>query len=343
MPRYAIMLSLLLTMAIVLVAPCLFAQDSVKQLPQSGIGIPELPHYDTLSPTQKTMMMMPATKKKYTDYPYYFRLNYDFFTTLMASFAENPVDPSIDKSNIYFYYNITLNNRLQLNQVRVNTYLFNEFGKRFYIDSVGTVSEDQYYFKNTFNYPIVKDKIDVNFMVNLKSQLWKHYDYMEDSLGHEVRYLYSSYYSPGYMLFGGGFTYNFWEGCTVELGIASGKITKIKNQMVFEERGSDMLFGIEKGNKRKMFFGLNLQTNILPKMLTKHLAWENYTQLFIPNQHIAEIKYYTLDFNNALHYLFLKYLRISIRTTVNYDLDIQEKPQIINQITVGFYLSNIIQ
>jgi|GEM_PF-1047659 len=336
-------------------APDLSAQDTVKQLSQDNTTIKQLSQDSTTTPetgrkelntttfVQQAEMTMPVPEKRYTDYPYYFQLRYDFYTTLMASFAKNPIDPSIDKSNVYFYYNITLNNRLQLKKVRINTYLFNEFGKRFYVDSISTVSEDLYYFKNTVNYPLGRDGINLNFLVNIKSQLWEHYDYMEDSTGREIRYLYSSYYTPGYMLFSGGLGCSFWEGSTIDLGIAGGKITKIKNQRIFEERGADVLYGVERGNKRKVVFGLNLQVNIMPKMINKHIAWENYTQLFVPNQHIGEVKYYTLDFNNAIHYLFLKYMRISLRTTINHDLDIQNKPQIINQVTLGFYLSNIVQ
>jgi len=349
-------LTLFLMLLFVIITHNLFAQDTIKLLSPDSATVkhlspdstekPETEKEETTTMTfvQQDEMTMPVPKKRYTDYPYYFQLQYDFYTTLMASFAKNPIDPSMDKSNMYFYYNVTLNNRLQLKKVRINTYLFNEFGKRFYLDSINTVSEDLYYFKNTLNYPLLgKDNINLNFMINIKSQLWEHYDYTLDSLDRAVRYLYSSYYTPGYMLFSGGLGYSFWEGCAIDFGIAGGKITKIKNQRIFEERGTDVLYGVEKGNKRKVVFGLNLQVNIMPKIINKHLAWENYTQLFIPNQHLGEVKYYTLDFNNAIHYLFLKYMRISLRTTINHDLDIQDKPQIINQITVGFYLSNIVQ
>jgi hypothetical protein len=211
------------------------------------------------------------------------------------------------------------------------------------VDSINTVSEDLYYFKNTFNYPIGKGGINLNALINIKSQFWNHYDYMEDNTGQSLKYLYSSYYTPGYMLFSGGMGCSFWEGSAIDLGIAGGKITKIKNQNIFEERGADVLYGVEKGQKRKVVFGLNLQLNIIPKMINKHIAWENYTQLFIPNQHLGEVQFYTLDLNNAIHYLFLKYMRISLRTTIIHDLDIQDQPQIINQVTLGFYLSNIVE
>lgn len=318
------------------------AQDTLSSIYASSNMLAK-DTFQLLSQEQKTLMNKRPPKKRYTEYPFYVQLNYDFFTTLMGSFAKNPIDPSIDKDNIYFYYNVTLNNRLQLNKVRINTYFFNEFGKRFYIDSLGTISEDQYYFKNTINYSLIRNKLDVNFMVNVKSQFWKHYDYREDSVGIQQRYLYSSYYTPGYTLFSGGFTYDFWEGSTVELGLASGKITKIRNQNIWDERETDILYGIEKGTKTKTIFGINLQVNMLPKMFGKHFCWENYTQFFIPNEHFLDIKNCTLDFNNAVHFLFLKYMRISLRTEINYDITIQEKPQIINQFSVGFYLSNVIQ
>jgi len=280
--------------------------------------------------------------KPKTEYDLYWILNYDLYATFSAMKSENVIDIG-EADNLYLYYNLTFSNRLYFKEFRLNTYFFNEYGYRNYLDSISLKTEDLYYFKNTINYPIIKDHLDFNFMINIKSQFWKTYAFKEDSVGGLNTYLYSSYFSPGYILYSSGLTYSFWKGNTIELGLISGKFTKIKNQNIFNTRESSKLYGIGKGSKSEVVFGLNLQGNITPKKLTKNLYWENYTQIFAPNKQLEAIHHYTFDINNAVHYLFLKYLRVSLRTKVFYDAQIQEKPQLINQISFGFYLANIVQ
>jgi hypothetical protein len=120
--------ALILITCLAFTASKVSAQDTLKQVSSQYVtdGKPESNSENAEIAIQAAGMNMPVSKKRYTDYPYYFQLRYDFYTTLMASFARNPIDPNIDKSNVYFYYNITLNNRLQLNKVRINTFLFNE-------------------------------------------------------------------------------------------------------------------------------------------------------------------------------------------------------------------------
>lgn len=320
--------------------PC----QSIPDLPIGFINAKTLapPCFDTLS-RQKMQRILNPTAKKFYDYPYYFWLHYDFYTTVMASFAKNPVDPNTEHSNIYFYYNVTLNNRLQLKSFRVNTYFFNEFGKRFFMDSISALDADKYYLKNTFSKALIKDKFSLSTMLNIQSQFWRHYDYREDGKGQRRRYLTNNYFTPGYILFSAGFTYDFWKGSSITLGLASGKITKLRDASIWDSRPADVLYGVEAGHKIKTIYGINLQVNILPKKIGKQFVWVNNSELYLPNEHLGSIKYYTLHFNNALHYLFLQYFRVSLRTQIKYDLAIQEKPEILNQVSIGFYLSNVIK
>jgi hypothetical protein len=286
-----------------------------------------------------------SIKREYkpSDYLLYYVYNYDFYTTFIAQQTINAIDPTSDRSNIYFYYNATFNSRVNVKKIRWNFYLFNEYGKKKYFDSISVKTDDLYYFKNSLNYTFAKDKIAITTMMNVKSQFWKTFDYKEDTSGTWQRYTYASYFSPGYILYSAGMTYNFWESSTIELGLVSGKITKIKNQEIFEERDAEKLYGIEKGQKQKIQYGLNLQVNIVAKKFGKHFIWEHYSQLYIPNEHLGDVSFMTFEMNNAFHFMFMKYMRLSLRTKINYDQNIQERPQIINQFSVGFYLSNILR
>ena len=141
----------------------LFAQgrmqpiSSLENVRLNALSMPEFPCMDTFSSQEIENRVRPKLKKYY-EYPYYYFLNYDFYTTVMASFSKNPIDPNTEHSNIYYYYNINLNNQLHLKTFKINTFFFNEFGKRFYMDSVSTIIVDQYYFKNTFNFILLFQK-----------------------------------------------------------------------------------------------------------------------------------------------------------------------------------------
>lgn len=275
------------------------------------------------------------------DYDLYYALNYDFYSTFMLQTAWNLVDKDADRDNVFGYYNLSLNGKVIVKKVKLTTAFFNEYGYRKYFDSLGTKTDDLFYFKNNLSYPILKSRLGLNLMTNLKSQFWKTYNYRENqTTGEQERFLYSDYKSPGYFLFSGGLRYDFLESCNLELGLAGGKITNIKNKTIFDTRNQSKLYDVKKGEKRKVDFGINFQLNVPPLKLGKNLMLENFTQIYLPSKTISQPKSYTLDMNNALHLMFLKYMRFSFRTKLFYDVSVQEKMQIINQVSLGFYLTN---
>lgn len=52
------------------------------------------------------------------------------------------------------------------------------------------------------------------------------------------------------------------------------------------------------------------------------------------------IKYYKFDINNAIHYIFLKHFRLTLRTLCRYDLNTGKKATVIHHLSAGFYLNN---
>lgn len=285
----------------------------------------------------------PKPPQKKEEYDLSYSYNYDFYTTLMyqKSFNGNP-DDETEKDNLTAYYNLTLNARVVVKKFRWTSYFFNEYGYRKFIDSMGSKQEDLFYYKNNFSYDIIKGKLAYTLMTNFKSQFWPTYRYRYNSITEqEEKYLYSDYYSPGYFLFSGGLKYDFNDdGANIEIGLAGGKVTRIRNQNLFDTRNQDALYSIEKGKKRKVDFGINIQLNMPPTKFGKKIVMENFTQIYMPNKSLKDVKTYTLDMNNAIHFMFLKYMRLTFRTKAFYDLEVQEKVKIINQLSVGFYLTN---
>lgn len=350
---------LLLIIAIFCISVSLNAQDSnlynlvipikpITQQQKSNVEDSIMRKYSDLKRTVNGHLPIsnvnkPAAVPKKQEHDLYYRYNYDFYATLMyqKSVNNNP-DDETELDNLMAYYNLTLNATVKIKKFKWTSYFFNEYGYRKIIDSTGGKQEDLFYFKNNFSYDIIKNKLAYTLMTNIKSQFWPTYRYRLNSTTDEFdRYLYSAYNSPGYFLFSGGLKYSFGNNsANVELGIAGGKTTKIRNQKLFESREQDVIYKVPKGKKRIVDFGINMQLNLPVTKLSKQLYLENFTLLYMPNKSILKLTSYTLDMNNAVHFLFLKYLRLSFRTKIFYDMEVQEKVKMINQLSLGFYLTN---
>jgi hypothetical protein len=263
----------------------------------------------------------------------------DFYTTLNGNKSFNSLDEQV-RNQIYFYYNLTVQNRIKIKKIRISNYYFNEFGIRNYKDSIVVISEDIYNFKNSIAVPIRQSKFALNITISSKSQFWKHYTYQPDSNNRYIKSLHTAHLSPGYTIYSGGIRYNFWDRSSIELGIASGKTTKIKNQDIFTQRQAARLYGLEAGKLKKTVLGFHLLLNISSKKLFKNCYMEQFSQLFVDKDSLKQFKSYSLDVNNAFHYLFLKYIRFSFRTKLLYDQTVFLKPSLVQQFSIGFYLNN---
>jgi hypothetical protein len=263
----------------------------------------------------------------------------DFYATLSWHTAKNPHDPRF-RNNLYFYYNVTLQNRIQVKKIRISTYFFNEFGVSRYSDSVVAVSEDMFTLKNAVSYGLGRSRFSLNIGATTKSQFWKHYTYKGSVRQQLERFLFTDYLSPGYTLYAGGLRLSFWSRSSVDVGLAGARTTLIRNQKIFEDRNAKKLYGVESGQKKITSIGFNVVLNIATQKIFKNMYWEHFSQGFISMDSLRVPKSCTIDMNNAVHYLFLKYVRVSIRTQLVYDRSVQRYPSWMQQFSVGFYLNN---
>ncbi len=150
----------------------------------------------------------------------------------------------------------------------------------------------------------------------------------------------SSYFSPGYIIYSAGVSYNFLNTSRLEIGLVGGQITKVRNDRLYEVRNEQVLYGVERGRRKQIEFGLTAQLQMPMRKIGKYFYWENSSRVFVKGKEIDKLSGYQVDVNNGLHFLFLKYMRIGIRSKINYDETVSEKPYISNMILFGFYLSN---
>jgi hypothetical protein len=264
----------------------------------------------------------------------------DFYTTFTSLHTRG--DENAEPNNMHAYYNITINNQIKYKKFKWDTYLFNDLGGRYYFDSTIIKAQDQLNFKNAIFFKLFQNKIHFSITVNSKSQLWPGYTYKQNSNGTIERLLANSYLSPGQKFYSGGLTYDFGEGATVSIGLGSGKILKFINQKIYDIQKKKILGGVEKGERKKIDFGINIISTVPLVNFKEKYYWEFYSNIFMPTKDMDKLVNYTFEVNNALHAKLFKYVRVSWRTKLNIDKNLSEKPILINQISLGFYLTNII-
>lgn len=266
-------------------------------------------------------------------------LIYDFFATVNGVRYENArTDDQQNEFNAQ--YNISVNNTLQVKKFMFRFYFYNEYSIRYIVDSITTKGLDglqaRYMLQRQLGGAF---SLQANFSV--KTQLWPTYQY-RDKAGTDVqeKYLYSDYFSPGYLTYTAGLNYNFMDNATLNLGLASGRTTKVRNRDIFASRKMTRLYGLDTGSLRLTTYGLNLLLSVPPQMLNRHFGWECNANLYVDRRQLGRLKGYTLDLQNTLHYVFFKHFRLSLKTSVQYDEMISDKVFMMNALLVGFYLSN---
>jgi hypothetical protein len=264
---------------------------------------------------------------------------YDFFTSFSLLNFQNAIDNE-QKNQLNFYYNGTINNTLKAKKFTYKFFLFNEYGFKHFIDSTTIKNQDAYSFRNSIQFPLKHKRILLNISFDVKSQLWHGYNTRESATGVVERYLFTDYFSPGYKIFSLGFSYTIKNSVNIDLGIVGGKITKIRNDKLFESRLSKTLYGVERGENKKIDFGINIAINAPMQSLKPNLAWECNAILFASKPDLFTLNAYTFDINNAFHFIFLKHLRLSLRSQIKYDKNIQASIFVMNTLTMGFYLNN---
>lgn len=301
-----------------------------------------LPNIDTVIYTPAPRVEAPIQKSdslKIARNTYHWVLHYDFFTTLSLFHFINSAQES-ELNHIFYYYNLDVKSNIKFRGLRYDFYLFTDYGARHYFDSTTIKAQDQLTLKNSIYYPIYKKKLCLSLTANTRTKVFNTYMYRLNALDQQERYLYDGFMSPGTIFYSGGLTYEMKGNSTIQLGLGSSKVTKIRNQNIFDTREVQKIQGIEKGTRKRKELGVTLNATVPMQHLSKTFHWEFFGNAFMPMDSLKKPRAYTLEVNNVFHATFLKYVRLSWRTKIDYNQLVAKKPSIQNQITLGFYLTN---
>lgn len=291
------------------------------------------------APIQNNAVIPSSDSQRRARYAYHWILYYDLYTTLSAIHYRNP-QGSQEMNNVYYYYNLDIKSNLSIGKWRWDIYGFNDYGVRHFPDSLTIKTQDQLNWKNALSFPIAGKKLYLSVSAATQTRVWNTYAYRPGPGGDPERYLYEGYMSPGTIVYSGGLTAEIPGGTVLQLGLGSSKVTRIRNQAIFESRNETKIAGIEKGNERLAEWGLSLTATVPTQELGRMLRWECFMQGFAPSARLKEFKSYQLDVNNVFHLILLRYMRISLRTKFTRQPDLSPLSRIQNHLSLGFYLNN---
>ena len=309
--------------------------DSIVR--NSGTKV-KLEQFDSLGSKGTKLIQHDSLKRKSgQEFTNNFRL--DFFTSLLGSYWKNPPMRNGDNNYVYLYYNLNISNQFTSRSLAINILCTNELGFKKYLDSIHVKPEDLYTLRIDLC-KTIKKNLSISISDQVKTQLWNDWIYTTDTSLHLQRQLYSSYFSPGYYMYNAGLSLRFWKSSRFDLGLVGGQITRMRNQEIYSSRNETVLYGVQQGKRKQTAFGISLRVNIPPHCIRKFLYWENAGRLFIHSEHLTDYSTYQLEMTTGIHVLFLRYLRIGIRTKLNYDPAIDSRISVGHILLFGFYLSN---
>lgn len=292
---------------------------------------------DTVKPAVKVVQDTTGLAKNIKNRQVRYHYLADFYSSVSLTQLIN--NSNNYKGNLYFYYNATLAGDLYYKQLSYNVLYLTDFGINKYFDSIAIIQTDQYSVKNSISYRLGNSKFAANLMQMSRSQYYNHYTYSVDSVGNTIAKPYSSYKSPGYNIISAGIKLSE-KRFSIEFGLVNGMRTVMKNQKYYDILQTANLYGVEKGKGKKLDFGFTLTLSAPTQKINKCIYFENFSQFRVVKDDLPYLDKYCFDINQAFHFIFLKFFRLSLRTKVTYDYHKSPKPAIVNNITLGFYFHN---
>lgn len=258
---------------------------------------------------------------------------YDLHSTFTANVQTLFKHPA-PKPQLLFYYNLDIKSRLQFREWLLETTLFNDYGFTWFIDSIHHKTTDHLNYKFSIARQWHKF-ISIDAGINTQTILFNGYGYrtQQDSL---QTYLNETYMSPGFIHLSAGVGFSLPHQARLQIGLATCKITTLRNSTLYASRQESTIAGIPQGKKRIFEGGINAQLTWPLTAWKERWYAEGTALIFMP----LKGNQTTVDVNTVIHWRLWRYGRLSWRHQFQYNKAIQPMPSYQQWLTLGCYLNN---
>ncbi len=192
--------------------------------------------------------------------------------------------------------------------------------------------EDEIYYRSTFKRHLTKD-ITLDLQAKFTTQLGKTYLPTLNDQGKEEFILHSSFLSPAYIIGSTGFSYKPYTSLSLSAGLASTKLSIVRNQSLYHQAEDDVIFNVPRNENHVWEYGFAAYIEF-KKELFKNIEVQNELNLFINKDHFKSID---IDSKSSLSLKLNKHIKTMLSHHLLYDEDILNRSQVQQQIMLGYY------
>jgi hypothetical protein len=116
----------------------------------------------------------------------------------------------------------------------------------------------------------------------------------------------------------------------LDIGISSAKLTWLLDQDIFDKTGCDSFYGVQKGRRKLIEYGLSVHL-LIDRGIGKKLQWNCDLLLFKAGNSPAD-----LTLKNLFAYRINRFLKTSLQTRLFYDEDVSKQLRMENLLSFGF-------
>jgi len=259
-----------------------------------------------------------------------FSLNDEFDYSISAT-AYSSINGKDDKTagQLAFLQSIKYKISIISKRVQITNDLVHNLGLVYYLDSISKFQTDE----NTLNTRISFSlEQGLRFMLSsiLTTRLFNAWDASAGAGGSVTRTINSSFLTPLVCTFSGGLGFELKKTGIIDIGLSSAKLTWLLDQGIFDKTGRDTFYGVEKGQRKHIEYGLSMHL-LVDRAIGKKLQWNCDLLLFKADQSQVD-----LTLKNLFAYRINNYLKTSLQTRLFYDEDVSKQLRMENLLSFGF-------
>jgi hypothetical protein len=207
--------------------------------------------------------------------------------------------------------------------------LVHNLGIQYYFDSISRFRTDDNTLTSKLTYD-VSNSLHFSVLCIFNTRIFNSWDIATLSNGSVLRILNSAFLTPLLCTFSGGLGLKFGKSGSLDIGVASAKLTYLRDRSVFGQSGLQSFYGVPYGKRSLFEYGLSMQL-LIDRLIGKHMQWNCDLLLFKDNNSPVDV-----TLKNLFAYRISRYFKTSLQTRLFYEEKVSRQVRLENLISLGF-------
>jgi len=258
-----------------------------------------------------------------------FKFSNQFDYSISATAYYN-INGSHDKSSgqLSLLQNIKYRITILSKKFQITNDLVQNLGLLYYFDSISKFQTDENILTTRITCNVGHG---VRIMASsiLTTRIFNAWDATAGTGGSLGRTITSSFLTPLIGNFSGGLGFDLGKTGTLDAGVSSVKLTWLLDRGIFEKTGLDSFYGVKKGRRKLIEYGLSMHL-LIDRTIGKKLQWNCDLLLFKADNSTVD-----MTMKNLFTYKINRFLKTSLQTRLFYDEDVSKQLRMENLLSFG--------